>query len=276
MHKISEIISKQVLTLYEGVNVGTIKSFFMDYKQNQIKGFYVFNDESEAYENYVSAKKIFSVGESTILVKNLECISTNFNSSIQPEIINLNAITLSGNCLGKVIDVYFDESYYICAYETNKGVIISPEKLVSLGKDVAFFDLEEKNISFAKLKPKNKINLTNFPEIKVSILEDDEIVLKEKTTKNIPIISGNFDQNSFLEEKKIDGNFNLQAKKQEISIPQKFLANPKTKIIGKTATKTIIGLNGEVVVRDMQKITKEIYEKAKKHSKLFELESCVN
>ena len=45
--------------------------------------------------------------------------------------------------------------------------------------------------------------------------------------------------------------------------------------MGKRANKTILGLNGEIIVKDMQAITEKIIEKAKKHSKLFELTNSI-
>lgn len=277
MHKISEIISKSVLTLFEGENAGTVNSFLLDEKQNKIKGFFVFNDESEIV-NFIQAKDVFAIGNTCLTIKNLNKLRPSFNLNQDIQIINQEALTIAGDSLGKIKDIYFDNEFSVCSYETSSGVILSPTCLLNIGRDAIFFDIDNINISISKFKPKSKIEIANFPEIKVSILEDEEekIAVPSKNSQ-IPIISGNFDESSFAQTKIIN-NPTIQNKisvprKQQILFPQK--ATAASSIVGKTANKTIVGLNGEVVVRDTQKITPEIYEKAKKHSKLFELSSSV-
>ena len=81
--------------------------------------------------------------------------------------------------------------------------------------------------------------------------------MKEEET-GFPIISNNFNESNFSKGRKIEGTF----------------SNPKS-ILGKRANKTILGLNGEIIVKDMQVITEKIIEKAKKHSKLFELTNSI-
>ena len=73
MHKISEIISKPVLTLFEGENVGTVSSFLFDEKQNKIKGFVVLDDNSEFGENYFGFDSIVLLAEDQ--TKTLACLS---------------------------------------------------------------------------------------------------------------------------------------------------------------------------------------------------------
>lgn len=264
MQKISEIISKPVYSLFEGTLAGTIKSFFFNPKSKKITGFCVFSDETD-FEYFLPSNKIFSLGESSITIKNLDEISIMQESAIENnKIIYNTALTIDGNCLGKITDCFFDESFFIVAFETSCGVVVPSEKLFNVGNDAVVFDLESAS-SVAKFKPKTqKIIVQNLPEIKVSILNENPL----------PIISNNFSQQNFSKERKIQGNLdNLDKKTIEIAFPQKISSSKS--ILGKRANKTILGLNGEIIVKDMQVITEKIIEKAKKHSKFFELANSI-
>lgn len=264
MFKTSQIISKPVVSLYEGQSLGTIKNFVYDKKTSKIKGFFVFDDESEIGEHFIQTSKIYSIGENAIIVKNLDALSsTFFENHSEEDVINKKAMGVSGEDFGNIVDVVFDEKFLVSNFETSNCVSIPSNKLLSVGKDVVFFG--EKSINISNFKPKTKISVSNLPEIKVSILN---------TSASVPIISNNFNEANFVGGKKIEGVFDESFKRNEISFPKKILSNPKS-VIGKHANKTIYGLNGEVVVRDMQIITDKIYQKAQKHQKLFELTNSV-
>lgn len=268
MHKISEIISKPVLTLFEGENVGTVNSFLLDEKQNKIKGFFVFNDESEV-DNFIQAKDVFAIGNTSLIVKNLDKVKPSLISN-NSSLLNRQVLTVSGDSLGNLKDIYFDNEFCVCSYETSSGVILSSSCLLNVGNDAIFFDVENLNLKISNFKPKNAIKIQDLPEIKVQILQENPETSQKQI--EIPIISNNFTQSNF-EQTRIINQTETINKKQQIVFPQKAFASKQ--IIGKTANKTIVGLNGEVVVRDTQKITEKIYEKAKKHSKLFELSNSV-
>ena len=261
MYKISDIISKPVFSLYEGINIGTIKSFWYNERTKKIKGFFIFDDETEAHEHFVPINKIFSIGENCLIVKNIKSIIAQINVD-ENVIMNLSAITTAGADLGKISDIYIDENYEVKAFETTKRFVAPAEKLVNIGRDVVIFDFNEVPIKISRLKPISVISSVDLPEIKVSILNDSS-----------EIISKNYSQNDFKKENKIESSFK-ERQKQEIGLPKKLFVNQKT-IIGKRANKTVIGMNAEVIVKDMQIITDKIYQKAKKHSKLFELANAV-
>ena len=261
MHKISEIISKPVFTLYEGINIGTVKSFLYNEKTKKIKGFFIFDDETETHDHFILSSKIFSIGENCLIVKNMKAMTPQIDME-DNGIINSPAISVDGLSLGKISDVYFDDKYDIKAFLTTKNIVVPSEKLINFGRDAMIFDFKESPLKVARFKTQNRIAVLDLPEIKVSILD---------TKQKSEIISNNFKQSDFNSDNKIESQTNV---KQDVVLPKKLVAKPET-IIGKRANKTIYGLNGEVVVKDMQVITDKIYERAKKHSKLFELKNSV-
>ena len=267
MQKVSQIISKPVYSLFEGALAGTVKNFLFNPKTKKISGFFVFSDESEN-EFFLATNKIYSIGEDSITIRNLNDLEISQGGFNDPEkIVTNDALTIKGDCLGKIVDVFFDEKFSALVFETSSGVAIPSSLLLSVGEDAAIFDLES-TASITKFKPKNqKIVVQNLPEIKVSILEEEDA--------GFPIISNNFNESSFSKGRKIEGTFEIsKPKKTEITFPKKLVSNPKS-ILGKRANKTILGLNGEIIVKDMQAITEKIIEKAKKHLKLFELTNSI-
>ncbi len=277
MFKISEIISKPVYTIYEGINVGTIKNFLYDKKNKRISGFYLFDDETETHEHFLKSNKIFCVGEDNVMIKNLDYIEA-MSFSKDNEIINQDAISIDAQNLGKIIDLYCDDDFKAVSFETNMGIVLPADAMINIGKDILVFDTNQNKVNISKMKTKNKIMVANLPNIKVSILD-----LEEPDISQIPIMSNNYDQTSFLGDEKIkseginqvvENEKIIPRVKNQIVLPRRLLANPKS-IIGKTAKETIYGLNGEIVVKQNQIITEKIYQKAKKHLKLFELTNCI-
>lgn len=259
MFKISEVVSKPVFSIYEGARVGTVSNFILDISKKKILGFCFVDEEMEFSVGFIASKDIFSLSEA-LIVKNLGLTSP--LSLDEQTIMNQPAISVSGEDLGKISDIFFDEKFNVLSFQTTKKIVLPAASLVRMGRDAVFFNTLEKKFVVSKVKPREKIEIKDLPEIKVSIL-----------TESIPIISSNYSQESFATENKIEGEKQFKTR-TEIQFPKK--VGPSSEIIGKTANKTIVGLNGEVIVKDMQIITAEIYEKAQKHGVLFQLENAVS
>lgn len=258
MFKISEVISKPVYSIYEGTKVGTVSNFILDFSKKKIVGFCFVDEEMEFSCGFIASKNVFSLNEALVIKNNELTAPLSFE---EQTIMNKPAISVSGEELGNVSDIFFDEKFNLISFETTKKILLPAALLVRMGQDAVFFNTLEKKFTLSKVKPKEKIEINNLPEIKVSIL-----------TESIPIISSNYSQESFANENKIEGEKQFKTK-TEIQFPKKVGAF--NEIIGKTSNKTVVGLNGEVIVKDMQIITAEVYQKALKHGVLFQLENAV-
>ena len=260
MYKISEVISKPVYTVYEGIKIGTILDFAYDNKYKKIRGFFIFDDESDG-ESYIEARKIYKFGSDNLLIKNRNKVQ--IPKLDKKSILNLSLISIEGDNAGDINDVYFDEKFKATAIETKLGVIIPADTLISIGQDSAIFDINDKKINIARMKPASKIVVEELPNIKVKILEEDKLA-------TVPIVSSKSENNFSIPK---IGEAKPVAKKN-ITLPPKVSSNNNS-ILGKYSKDLLCGLNGEVIVKKGQLITEEIYKKAQKHSKLFELMNCV-
>ena len=67
MSKISEIISKQIISLYDAKIIGIVENIFLDEKLKNLKGFIIFDDESQAKKTLFIEDLLPSNGDSFII-----------------------------------------------------------------------------------------------------------------------------------------------------------------------------------------------------------------
>ena len=81
---------------------------------------------------------------------------------------------------------------------------------------------------------------------------------------------------SFKKKKKMFPRFkdeNVKVEVQEekvVELPEK-ISLALSNFFGKVAVKTLLGMNNEIIIKEGQKINKQVYEKAKRHNKLNQL-----
>ena len=230
MEKLSEIISKKVVALAEGEEVGYILSpvFYAD--GSELLGFVICDGESEV-EKFLDIGDVVSLSGEQIFITSI--------SSMQ----NLEIDQLS-NPLGKLV---YDENgvnlgrVEECELEKNRikklltdRCEIMQKNIECIGKDFVIFKKNKKN---NKKIAKNNKKLINFSKIspKVEILNQINL------------------QNQQL-------NFSS-------SLPIKVTAN-KSKLLGKTLTKSIFGYNNEIIGKKDEKITEKIINRATQHNKM--------
>lgn len=269
MYKISDVISKPVYTIYEGVQAGTIINFLYDKRNKKIKGFFIFDDDSDI-EQFITVRNVYKLGNDNLLIKNRDKIQ--ISKIDKKSILGINMVSIKGENAGEIKDVFFDEKYNVYSIETKNGVVIPVDDIINIGQDIILFDTNEKKVKVSRMKSYSKILVEDLPHIKVSILQDSELT-------DVPIISNNFEEKDFSIESRIMGettsSFPPKKSLKSLTLPPKILSNPKS-IIGKYAKEMVCGLNGEVIIKKGQMVTEKIFEKAQKHSKVFELTNNVS
>ena len=230
MEKLSEIISKKVVALAEGEEVGYILSpvFYSD--GSELLGFVLCDGESEI-EKFLSVQDVVSCSDEHVFIKSISAMQ------------NLEIEQLS-NPLGKLV---YDENgvnlgrVEECELEKNKIKKLQTDKceimqknIECIGKDFVIYKKNKKN---SKKSEKNNKKSFNFSKIspKVEILNQNNL------------------QNQ---------QFNFSS-----SLPIKATAN-KSKLLGKTLTKSLFGYNNEIIGKKDEKITEKIIARAIKHNKM--------
>lgn len=227
MENLSNLISKQVVSIEDSVCVGYILNVVIDADSFVIDGFLVADDESEKV-NFLDYKNIFAIND-FVVIKNLDMLS--FGENVEPN-NPIGKIVLSerGEIIGKVKDVVFDGK---------KIVKILTDKCEINSKNIANFEGEFLFFNLKKKKKKIKINfpkINNTPNINVKIqFENTKNINKQQESKN------SF-QLPFKVKPSIDG------------------------LLGKIAANDVFGKNNEIIARKNEIITQKIIKNAKKHA----------
>lgn len=253
MNLLSEIISKPVLNLYNGKIEGTIKNACFDNTFKKILSLKMFDNDEEEFS--IDTSKVYCVGENSIVIKNSESLTSTINESSCQENnpINLNTFTISGNFIGKLVDVELNNKFEAEVFITDNNTKIKREQIVNISQSIIVNDTDK------------KIILNNFkPKVKIQTKQKNNIITIlpkiEDTQKN------NNEQKS---------NTETTQKKEAFKIynqptPQKLIGNGSF-LIGRKAVKTIYGINNEIIIKKDNIINAKNLENAKKHSKLVEL-----
>ena len=255
MYKLSDILSKQIVNLYSGKCEGTIKDISFDEKFKQAKWLILFDEESEEFA--LDINKIYMIGENAITIKNSDglFLTSTLNKNLKNNPINLPCYTVGGNLLGKLNDIEFNKNFYVSNFYAGE-TIFPLNKIVNIGNSLIIINNENKKIKLSNFKPKMQTTETEITQI-VSI-QKKEVDSNENTIPKIEEIA-NVDtptKKPFIVNKGIN--------QQKILSNQNFL-------LGRKATKTIYGINNEIIIKKDNLINSKILEYAKLHNKISEL-----
>ena len=228
MEKLSEIISKKIITIEEGKMVGYIIKPVFD--NCQLVGFISCDDESEI-EKFLLYEDIKNINKEGVLISSVYAMQNvdieGGNSPLGKIVFDQNGVNL-----GRVEECYLDKKN-IKKLQTNLCEI--------MGKNIAC--IEQDFVIFQKNNKKIKKN-------------------QKKSLKNINFIQKNpkVEILNKIENKNNEPDF-------QPSYPIKVTAN-KSKLLGKKIVKDILGFNNEIIAKKDEIINSKIINRAIKHNKL--------
>ena len=246
MFKLSEIISKPVYSIYEGLFIGTIIDVCINKKTNKIRSFVVL-DAEENEKNIIMVNKILNCNNDSIIIRNVSNLI--LNSVDNCNVINKMVYSYFGENLGKVKEVLFDKDYNVLSLETDKNISINFKNIFKIGEDVLFYNNSGKTIKISNYRP--RIQLDNVESIKVNILN------KEESTKIKSI-----------------GNETVE-KNKTLTLPTKIAQNPNF-LLGRKASISIKNDLGEFIIKKGEFINEKTIAKAQLCNKIYELSICAN
>lgn len=233
MEKISEEISKKILSLKSGNIVGFVLDVLFDEELKTLSGFVVADDESEELL-FLDLENVKSIGDDCIVIEDeydLEIyISSLYNNPIGKIVYDSQGLNL-----GKVVDVFLQGKNVKKIVTTKCEFPL--QYLRKAGEDCLIFGKKAKKNSKNMLF---KTNSHNLPKI---------------TVQNI---TNNFND-------KI--NYNLPSVMSKVERPIRLTANSNS-LIGRQIVSDLIGYNNELIARKGDIINQKIINKAKYHNKL--------
>lgn len=280
MIKITEILSKPVISLLDSKTEGIVKNAIFDKNFKRLKYLVLFDNNEHQEEKTLSIQNIYSYGENAIIVKDgqdlsLELSTVKINDKLLP--INNAVYTYLGKCVGKVTDILLDDKYFIKSLIVGQTEIDINE-ILSSGEDAVIIQDKNKKVNISNIKRKKskkaailETKLNNEQKVVILNNEKDEVpsiqvkedIQNKQENINTPLI----DNQIITQENKPKIKYIL---KDEPSLPKIMFANSDF-LIGRKLEKNIYSHNKELIARKNTKITLEIINKAKMFYKLREL-----
>ena len=231
LNKISMLVGKPVVSIFEGKMIGYVKNAFFDDKFTKIDWLELFDKESEN-EYVIATKNVYSLDD-IVVIKNTDCI-------LQKETIELNkkspvnypVFSTNGKNCGKICDIVFDEKFKTVCFEIDKDTTYKPNQFLNIGQNVAI------------IQPQKQTKLSNFkskPKIATKNISANNIVTIQNNTQN------------------------------KISSPKKILTDSYDFLIGRKLDKNIYADNKQLLAKRNSIITSNIIDNASKNGKLKEL-----
>ncbi len=238
MKKISEIISSNVISLYEGEELGYVHNIAFDYKTKKCKYLYILNEE----ENLINVAKfcdIYKIGIDCIYIKNSSLIELENNHerdlSKCKSPLNLKIYDTSGKYLGVCHDIEIDDNNSIISLILDEEKKIDADNIINIGSVII---IGEKKIALSKFKPDKSIKVAKKPS-------NEKVVILDKEVEPIP-------------------------KAKDIT-PQNKIITDSRFLMGRKIIQDIIAFNGEMIARCGTTINKDILNKASLYGKLIEV-----
>lgn len=229
MEKVSEYISKKVISLEKANQVGYVINVMFDEDIKNFTGLVVVDEESE--DCYILSKEdIYSIGEDCIMIASSKVLQFKLITSSNSPIGKL-VYDVHGNKLGRVIEVLL-QGKQVRKIITDKCEF--PQKYIKKSGDnfIIFGVKKSKNQKSSFKDEVGEINERDLPNVTISVENND--------IKKYPIIN--------------EG-------------PIKLFATPKI-LLGKKVKCDIFGYNNELIAQKNQIVDQKIINKAKLHNKL--------
>lgn len=191
MEQISNIISKKVVSVAQGIGIGYVLNVVFGDDLNVVEGFLVVDDENDkvSFLQYTSVK---SITDNYIIIDSQENLF--FGEMIESNNpINKLLLTENGDFLGKVIDVFINKNKVVKII-TNNGECY-PRNIISHGREYLFFGQKKrkktKNI-FPKIENNNGLPTIEIQDknIKNDVKNNNLIEIPLKLTASSKNIIG--------------------------------------------------------------------------------------
>lgn len=232
MSKISQIISQNVISIYDLSIVGIVKNVV--FNERLIPKYIIIYNEQEDLEYILNIKNVYSIGTDAIIIRNKSYLNLleNYELALQSLFnpINYPVYNFTGKQYGKIIDIELDETGNTNNVITSNTTLDYKKCIFSKNKLVLYND-GPKKLKLGKFKPVMAIKKTS----------DNQIVTIQEKQQFLPPLT-----------------------------PQRQITN-YTFLIGRMVTKDILSLNNEVIVKNGSLINSFVLDKIKNAGKLKEL-----
>lgn len=269
--KVTEILSKPVISLVDSKTEGIIKSIAFDKSFKRAKWLVLFDNNEHLEDKALSIQDIYSLGENAVVIKNADILNLYLSCTKTDEVclpINNSVYTTKGKFLGKVKDLILNDKYYIEKLILSTDEEVDIKNILASGDDAVIVQADNENVNIANFKRKKKTSLNNTKTMQST--EQEVVILNniENLNNENEILINT--ESSETQAEAVEIPFNKPKYKFTNLAPQTLTANFNF-LIGRKMEKNIYSQNKELIARKNVKITQDIINKAKLHCKLREL-----
>ncbi len=275
MIKLTEILSKPIISLSNCKTEGIVRDAVFDRNFKRLKFLILFDNDEHLDDKSLNINSIYSYGENAIVVKDDEDLSlvvSNMQTCDKSNVINCSCYTYLGKFLGKVTDILLDEKYYV------KGLVVGQttieiNDIINTGEDTVIVQDKEVKINVTNLKRKKKkcvqlqdIKLDNSQKVYILNPQEkfEEAEVKEETA-NVEEGVKQMEENPVKETPKI------KYKLTELPSNPMLVTTNYEFLIGRKLDRNLYSQNLELIARKNTKITTDIINKARLLNKTREL-----
>lgn len=216
--KLSEIIGKQVFSIYNTKFLGTVNEIAFNEKHDKVLGLYFFDQDENEF--FIKMQNVYSIKD-FVVIKNTTKISNEFMLDKPLSPIGKVVIGIDGKNYGILSDLEFDDKFFITFFITNQDEKIIPKNIITILDNIVVGE----NVKFCNFKPKySKSNEDLLKNLTVSVMKMDEPeqkLMPSKLTVNSDILIG----------KKLSKD--IIGKNNELILKQNQIISPKQVMIAK-------------------------------------------
>lgn len=275
MIKLTEILSKPIISLSNCKTEGIVRDAVFDRNFKRLKFLILFDNDEHLDDKSLNINSIYSYGENAIVVKDDEDLSlvvSNMQTCDKSNVINCSCYTYLGKFLGKVTDILLDEKYYV------KGLVVGQttieiNDIINTGEDTVIVQDKEVKINVTNLKRKKKkcvqlqdIKLDNSQKVYILNPQEkfEEAEVKEENT--------NIEEDvKEWKEKDVKETPKIKYKLTELPSNPMLVTTNYEFLIGRKLDRNLYSQNLELIARKNTKITTDIINKARLLNKTREL-----
>lgn len=198
MIKLTDIISKPVVSIFDCKQIGIIENVLFNKLKKTIEYFIIYDEKNDALYS-ISIKSIVGLNN-FVLVKNISelCLKSDLDLEITPyeNLMNKNIIDINGENLGKINEIILDEKFKIISFGTTKNEILNIDNIIKI-EDIILYSKSKinmskykKKIQFKKPQFESQVSVQNFvPKLPNKAAINEKLLLNRVVYSNI--YSGN-------------------------------------------------------------------------------------
>lgn len=252
--KISDIISKKVISIYEAKKVGVVENILINKKNINNWFLKIYNETSDLYL-LLNHKDIYNIGEQAITIKNTSILNLADNLAMTEEDyyspLNAKLFDIYGNHVGVINDLHLCEKHKVQTLQ-----IKGSEKLYNI-KDILTASSTVAILN--DTPPKRRYNFSSKKKIAAST--DYKVSIIEKQLNN----EGENPSDLAPPLTSIEPvHMQAESSPKRIITDYSFLLNRKI-------TSSIFAQNGEILLKANSIVNASAIAKARLHGKLIEL-----